>query len=68
MEILSHTGIPVELPTDQGAVFVGKVSSELCRFLNIKHITTTAHHPESKVLWRGGILTLRVCCGNWRAD
>ena len=47
MEILSHTGIPVELHTDQGAVFVGKVCSELCRLLNIKHITTTAYNPQS---------------------
>ena len=47
MEILSHTGIPVELLTDQGAVFVGKVGSEICTLLNIKHITTTAYHPQS---------------------
>ena len=47
VEILSHTDIPEELLTDQGAVFVGKVCSELCRLLNIKHITTTTYHPQS---------------------
>ena len=45
--LCAYTGIPVELLTDQGAVFVGKVCSELCRLLNIKHITTTAYHPQS---------------------
>ena len=52
MEILSHTGIPVELVTDQGAVFVGKVCNELYRLLNIKHI----------------MVAIRVCYGNWRED
>ena len=28
MEVLSHTGIPVELLTDQGAVFMGRVCRE----------------------------------------
>ena len=46
MEMLTHTGMPVELLTVQGAIFVGKVCSELCRLLNIKHITTTAYHPQ----------------------
>ena len=40
-EILSHTDVPVELLTDQGLVLMDKVCSELCRLLNIKHITTT---------------------------
>ena len=47
MEVLSHTGIPVELLSDQGAVFMGRVCRELCRLLNIKHIITTAYHLQS---------------------
>ena len=36
MEVISHTGIPVELLSDQGSVFLGEVIKELCRLLNIK--------------------------------
>ena len=56
MEVLSHTGIPVELLTDQGAVIKGRVCRELGRLLNIKHITTTAYHPLSNgalEVWHG---------------
>ena len=47
MEVISHTGIPVELLSDQGSVFLGKVIKELCRLLNIKQIKTTAYHPQT---------------------
>ena len=30
MEVISHTGIPVEFLSDQGSVFLGKVIKELC--------------------------------------
>ena len=58
MEILSHTDIPGELVTDRSAVFMGKVCCELCRLLNIKHITTTAYHPQingALERWHGGL-------------
>ena len=47
MEILSHTGIPFELLTYQGTLFMCKICSELCRLLHIKLITTTAYHPQN---------------------
>ena len=60
MEVLSHTGIPVELLTYQGAVFMGRVCRELCRLLNIKHFTTTAYPHRAMVLWRGGMVALNA--------
>ena len=47
MEVICHTGIPVELLSDQVSVFLGKVIKELCRLLNIKQIKTTAYHPQT---------------------
>ena len=47
MEVISHTGIPVELLSDQGSVFLGKVIKELCRLLNIKQMKTTAYHSQT---------------------
>ena len=67
MEILSHTGTPVELLTDLCAQFLGKVCNKLCLLLNIRHITTTAYHPWSNDALKSGMVTLRVCSWNWRA-
>ena len=47
IDIFSRTGIPLELLSDQGAQFVGKVISQLCRNLNIDKIKTTPYHPET---------------------
>ena len=47
MDIFSHTGIPHEILTDQGSVFMGRLCSELCKLLGVRHIKTTAYHPQS---------------------
>ena len=47
MEVLAHTGIPKELLSDQGTVFMGKVMKETCRLLNINKLQTTPYHPQS---------------------
>ena len=48
MEVVAHTGIPMELLSDQGSVFIGKVNNELCRLLlNIEKLKTTAYHPQT---------------------
>ena len=47
MEVIAHTGIPLELLSDQGAVFTGRVNQELCRLLNISKLRTTAYHPQT---------------------
>ena len=56
MEVVSNTGIPVELLHDQGQVFVGKVTTTLCGLLNIKQLRTTAYHPQTNGIlerWHG---------------
>ena len=46
IEIFSRTGIPLQLVSDQGTQFVGKIVKQLCKCLNIEKITTTPYHPE----------------------
>ena len=46
LEIFSRTGIPLQLLSDQGKQFTGKVSEHLCDGLGIDHIESTPYHPE----------------------
>ena len=46
MEIFSRTGIPLQMVTDQGTQFVGKVMEHLCSSLHIDKLKTTPYHPE----------------------
>ena len=46
MEIFSRTGIPLQLVTDQGTQFVGKMMDNLCANLHIDKLKTTPYHPE----------------------
>ena len=46
VEIFSRTGIPLQLVSDQGTQFVGKVVRKLCECLHIDRIRTTPYHPE----------------------
>ena len=46
-EIFSRTGIPQELLTDQGSVFIGKLHKALYKVLGIEHLKTTAYHPQT---------------------
>ena len=47
MEIFSRTGMPLELVSDQGAQFIGKVTSQLCKAMHIDKLKTTPYHPEA---------------------
>ena len=47
IEIFSRTGIPLELLSDQGAQFIGKVVTQLCKSLNIQKLKTTPYHPQT---------------------
>ena len=47
LEVIAHTGIPHELLSDQGSVFVGRLNKELCRLLDITKLKTTAYHPQT---------------------
>ena len=46
-EIFSSTGIPQHILTDQGSVFTGKLTRELCELLGIKHLKTSPYHPQT---------------------
>ena len=46
VEVFSRTGIPLQLVSDQGSQFVGKVVSKLCKSLNIDRIQTSPYRPE----------------------
>ena len=41
VEVFSRTGIPSEILTDQGSVFVGKLMKQMCQLLNITPIKTS---------------------------
>ena len=63
MEIVAHTGIPLELLSDQGSVFIGKVNSGLCCLLNIEKLKTTAYHPQTNGVLKGGTSCSKGCFG-----
>ena len=41
MEIFSRTGLPEEILTDQGSVFMGCLTKQLCRLLDVKWLRTS---------------------------
>ena len=45
-EVISHTGIPQELLTDQDSIFVGTLARPVCDLLSIKKIRTSAYHQQ----------------------
>ena len=47
VEVYSRTGLPTEILTDQGTVFMSALHKQLCDILEIKHIITSPYHPES---------------------
>ena len=65
VEIFSRIGIPAEILTDQGYVFMGKVTWELCRMLAINHFKTSPYHPQIDGClerWHGSLKNmLRKC-------
>ena len=46
MKMFSHTGIPLQILSDQGSQFIGKVVAQLCRSLRIDKLKTAPYHPE----------------------
>ncbi|CAH2247248.1 PREDICTED: uncharacterized protein LOC108718501 [Pelobates cultripes] len=47
MLMFSRVGIPKEILTDQGTPFMSKVTKELCKLLQIKHLRTSVYHPQT---------------------
>uniref|UniRef100_A0A8C5DT92 Gypsy retrotransposon integrase-like protein 1 n=1 Tax=Gouania willdenowi TaxID=441366 RepID=A0A8C5DT92_GOUWI len=44
----STFGLPREIQTDRGTNFMSKLFSQVVKELNIKHVTSSAYHPESQ--------------------
>jgi ribosomal protein S14 len=44
--VISRTGAPAWIVSDQGKAFTGDIIKELCSILRIKKIQTTAFHPQ----------------------
>lgn len=46
-EYIPRFGTPEKLTSDQGSQFESKIMEQLCQFMNIKRIRTTAYHPQA---------------------
>ena len=49
-DIICRHGIPLELTSDRGTEFVNELIRTLCTQYKIRHITTTAYHPQGNGL------------------
>ena len=47
VESFTRFGVPDELLSDNGQVFVGKLAAELLKMLGVKHLKTTPYHPQT---------------------
>ena len=47
---IARFGIPTNLTSDRGAQFTSSLWSELNKMLTVKHINTTAYHPQANGL------------------
>lgn len=47
VELFSRVGFPKEILTDQGTPFVSRLMKEVCQILDLKHIKTSAYHPQT---------------------
>ena len=45
--IFCRYGMAKELLTDKGGEFTGRYFNDICKILKIKHVTTTAYHPQT---------------------
>ena len=65
VDVFSRIGIPYEMLTDQGSVFMSQLTKELCGLLNIDYLRTTPHHPQTDGClerWHGSLKhMLRKC-------
>ena len=47
LEVISRHGIPEAILTDQGTVFMSRLTKSVCNTLGIEHIRTSPYHPQS---------------------
>ena len=71
LEVFSRTGLPQEILTDQGSVFVSKLTRQLCNMLNISPIKTSPYHPLTDGLlerWHGDLLAMLKKASDQKRD
>ena len=54
----SRIGIPYEILTYHGSVFMGRLTKELCGLLNINYLRISLYHPQMDgclELWHGSL-------------
>ena len=56
--IISRTGIPQRVLTDQGSVFTGRVMEDLCEILGCAAVTTSPYLPKAMGSWNGSMAFL----------
>ena len=58
LPVFSRIGLPLEMLSDQGSQFTGKLAKEVCKLLQIKQVRTTAYHPQTngaiEIPWYSG--------------
>ena len=47
LEVISRHGIPEAILTDQGSVFMSRLTKSVCNVLGIEQIRTSPYHPQS---------------------
>ena len=60
IDIFSMSGLPIEILTYQGSVFMRKLMKQLCTLLDIKPIKTSPYHPQTDGLLERWHFDLRV--------
>ena len=46
-QIICHHGVPAQLLSDHGAVFLSHLFTEICKLLGVEKLNTTAYHPQT---------------------
>ena len=45
--IISHYGLPCQIISDRDRLWSGIFWQEICSFLGVKHLLSTAYHPQT---------------------
>ena len=71
VDVFSRIGIPYEMLTDQGSVFMGRLTKKLCGLLNIDHLRTSPYHPQTDGClehWHGSLKHMLRKCEHRKAQ
>ena len=71
VDVFSRIVIPCEMLTDQGSVFMGRLTKELCGLLNIDHLIISPYHPQTDGClehWHGSLMHIFGKCEDSKAQ